>query len=215
MFFIIYKTTNIINGKTYTGKHQTKNLDDGYLGSGKLLQAAIKKYGKENFHREILHFCKSEKHMNVLEKILVVPDIETNYNLCAGGKGGFGYINEYVWTKEKRKIIGEKGGKIGGNKCYEMGIGIHSQTIEEKKEFSRQARIAFKEKYPNGFTWKQSEQALNNQKKRLKEIEHQQGPKNSQYGTRWIHSIELKTSIKVKKDELIPQGWFEGRKMKF
>lgn len=93
MFYTIYKTTNLINGKFYIGKHKTKNLHDGYLGSGKLLKRAIKKYGAENFHKEILHECKTEKQMNILEKILVIQDTELNYNLCAGGKGGFGYIN--------------------------------------------------------------------------------------------------------------------------
>lgn len=93
MFYTIYKTTNTINGKFYIGKHKTKNLNDGYMGSGKLLKRAIKKYGLDNFYKEVLHVCESEKQMNALEKILVVPDAELNYNLCDGGKGGFGYIN--------------------------------------------------------------------------------------------------------------------------
>ncbi len=93
MFYTIYKVTNTVNGKFYIGKHKTKNLDDGYFGSGKLLKRAIAKYGIEVFHKEILHLCKSEKQMNLLEKILVVPDIDINYNLCEGGHGGFSYIN--------------------------------------------------------------------------------------------------------------------------
>lgn len=31
-FHIIYKTTNLINGKIYVGLHSTDNVDDGYLG---------------------------------------------------------------------------------------------------------------------------------------------------------------------------------------
>lgn len=93
MFYTIYKTTNLITGKHYIGKHQTKNLTDGYMGSGKLLRRAMEKHGLENFHKEILFICKDEKHMNTLEKILVVIDEEISYNLCDGGKGGWGYLN--------------------------------------------------------------------------------------------------------------------------
>lgn len=94
MYFIIYKTMNLLNGKYYIGKHQTKKLDDGYLGSGKYLLRAIKKYGEQNFVKEILHIFEHEWQMNLAERILVVPDQEVNYNLCSGGKGGFGYINK-------------------------------------------------------------------------------------------------------------------------
>ncbi len=31
MFFIIYKTTNMITNEYYIGKHYTENLNDGYL----------------------------------------------------------------------------------------------------------------------------------------------------------------------------------------
>lgn len=43
----------------------------------------------------------------------------------------------------------------------------------------------------------------------------QTGTGNSQFGTRWIHSIDLKKSIKIKNIEPLPDGWFEGRKISF
>ncbi len=110
MFYTIYKTTNLINHKYYLGKHQTKDLNDGYLGSGKLLKRAITKYGRDNFHKEVLHICNTEKQMDILEKILVVPDVELNYNICAGGKGGFSYINE-IGANKKTSFDSEKGKK--------------------------------------------------------------------------------------------------------
>jgi hypothetical protein len=93
MFYTVYKITNLINGKFYIGKHRTKNLNDGYFGSGKLLRQAITKYGLDNFKKEILEVCKTEEQMNLAERILVVIDYEVSYNLCFGGGGDFDYIN--------------------------------------------------------------------------------------------------------------------------
>jgi len=67
----VYKTTNLINKKIYVGVHSTDNLDDGYLGSGKRLLLAIRKYGKENFKREIISFVDSREDAYKLESEIV------------------------------------------------------------------------------------------------------------------------------------------------
>jgi len=88
-YYILYETTNLVNGKKYRGIHKTLKLNDGYLGSGKVLLNAVNKYGKENFHREVLEFCSSYEELIEKEKIYVDEDWVndySNYNLKTGGQ---------------------------------------------------------------------------------------------------------------------------------
>ena len=55
MYFYLYQIINKLNDKIYVGVHKTDNLNDGYMGSGKILNRAIKKYGVENFEKDIYH----------------------------------------------------------------------------------------------------------------------------------------------------------------
>lgn len=112
MYYTVYKITNMLNNKYYIGKHKTKNLDDGYMGSGKKLLDAYKKYSKSNFKKEILFILDSEEEMNEKEKELVVISEQT-YNLCPGGNGGFTFINSNEISKFKgRKHSEETKAKI-------------------------------------------------------------------------------------------------------
>ncbi len=87
---IIYKITNNINHKWYIGKHNGK--DPNYMGSGKLLKSAIKKYGINNFSKEVLEECNSLTELNKKEKLWILKTNAvidpTSYNLANGGEGG-------------------------------------------------------------------------------------------------------------------------------
>jgi group I intron endonuclease len=105
MYFLVYKTTNTINGKFYIGVHKTDVLDDEYFGSGKYLNNAIRKYGIENFSREILAVFDNEKDMFELEAILVTQDLvesKSCYNLKLGGSGGWDHFHDF--TARNRRI---------------------------------------------------------------------------------------------------------------
>lgn len=96
MYYTIYKITNTINGKIYIGQHRTKNLDDGYMGSGKYLLNAQDKHGIDKFTKEILFVFDTPEEMYAKEAELVNEEFlteENTYNLKVGGFGGWDYIN--------------------------------------------------------------------------------------------------------------------------
>jgi group I intron endonuclease len=105
MYHYVYKTTNNVTGKIYIGAHSSKILDDDYLGSGKALKDAIKKYGKENFSRCILEFFDTREEAFKKESYLVTEDFikeDTNYNMCPGGLGST------IKTEEFKNKVSEK-----------------------------------------------------------------------------------------------------------
>lgn len=56
----------------------------------------MRKYGIENFQKEVLFIFDNEEEMDAKEAELVTEEfvlLETNYNLCPGGRGGWEYIN--------------------------------------------------------------------------------------------------------------------------
>lgn len=125
-YYTIYKITNKINGKFYIGKHITEDLNDNYMGSGKLIKKAIEKYGIENFEKEIIKIYDNEYDMNIAESLLIDLSDKHSYNLQPGGNGSWNYINENnlantdelkkkksekmkeYWTEEKRKEKSEQ-----------------------------------------------------------------------------------------------------------
>ena len=75
--YYIYRIINNINHKTYIGQHKCcKSLlvDDGYMGSGVILRKAQKKYGIENFSKEIITITMSRSEANVLEKYYIAKE---------------------------------------------------------------------------------------------------------------------------------------------
>lgn len=88
----IYLTTNLVNGKKYIGKKKFVGNWRTYLGSGVLISRAIKKYGRENFHRDIIHIAFSEQELNALEKQCIANhnacEDRNYYNVATGGDGG-------------------------------------------------------------------------------------------------------------------------------
>ena len=88
MYFTVYKITNTMNDMVYVGVHRTKNLDDGYMGSGQLLKRAQKKYGLSNFSKVLLAVYTNRDDMFDMESLLVNEQFvrsKNTYNIKLGG----------------------------------------------------------------------------------------------------------------------------------
>ena len=107
--FIIYKTTNLVNGKYYVGASNGKNKF--YIGSGTALKSAVKQYGRKNFVVEVLETFDNEEDMFRREAEIVnesfVADRNT-YNMKKGGRGGKGSKKSSAHKKNISKSILKK-----------------------------------------------------------------------------------------------------------
>ena len=208
MFYTVYKITNNINQKYYIGMHKTSNLEDGYMGSGKLIKKAIQKYSIENFTKDILHIFDNEEDMKNKEKELVVIN-EMSYNLCDGGHGGFGYINS-----NPEKFLTEKrmNAHINVDKLQNFWSIKYKNDIEFRKECRERAikaGLKSKELNPNGtFFGKKHTEESKQKMQKSKNV----GKNNASYGTCWItNGKETKKIKKEKLDEFIKLGYYKGR----
>lgn len=101
-YYYVYKIVNKLNGHYYYGVHSTKNLDDGYMGSGVALHKAYEKYGEENFEKTIVKFFDTIEEAYEYEAEIVDEKLVRDkncYNLCRGGK----YFNNLNMVTVKDK----------------------------------------------------------------------------------------------------------------
>lgn len=204
--YTVYKITNLVNGHIYVGKHETCNLEDGYMGSGKLLKFAISKYGIDSFVKEIMYIFDNEDEMNSKEAEIVTEDFclrNDTYNICVGGKGGFSFIN-----KNKLNVHG------GFSYINFNGLNGNKKAVEKVKELARLGIHPHKGNPEAGLAGRKAMSTPEANAKRIKtmkENKHSVGDKNSQYGTMWISNGSI--AKKVPKEYEIPEGWYRGRRL--
>lgn len=128
----IYLTTNLINGKIYVGQHAFKSTRCNYKGSGKKILRAFKKYGKENFKKEILEYCDSFEELNEREKYWIkkynARNRKVGYNITDGGQGTPGLKH----SEEAKKKISEH------NSRYWKGKQLHPNTIRAHRAYIKE-----------------------------------------------------------------------------
>jgi len=131
---VIYETINLINGKRYIGQDLNNNPE--YLGSGLLLQRAIKKHGKENFKKTILEHCSSRDELSIREKFWInnsnAVESEQYYNIARGGNGGDCITG--LPTEKYKNLMIIKSINMRGEKNHMYG---KTHSPEPKKLMSR------------------------------------------------------------------------------
>lgn len=134
MYGYIYKTTNLINNKIYIGQHKSETFEPHkYIGSGTLLQKAIKKYGLENFKCELLEECESTEELNKKE-VFWISELKPEYNISEGGTGGSSKGRKFSETGRKHMSEAKKG---SGNTMYGKH---HSSETKRKISESKKGR---------------------------------------------------------------------------
>lgn len=201
-FHTIYLIININNGKSYIGKHSTNNIEDNYFGGGIYLNRAVKKYGKENFRKEILEFC-NENELNKKE-IMWIQKLNTQkpngYNLTIGGDGGDTYS---LLSKEEKIRFREKCSKINkGRKFSEE----HKQKMRKPKQEDHKQKLrkpkCEEHRRKMKEAWKKRRETPVSEETRLKISKAGKGEKRSQ---------ECKDKISLANSKRI---WKEGSKEK-
>ena len=207
MFYYLYQIRNKVNNKVYVGVHKTKNIDDGYMGSGTVIKSAIEKYGIDNFEKTILEYFDTSKMMYQKEKEVVTEEFlkrDDVYNIRCGGLGGFDHLN----TGSQEHIQRAKnGGLIRAKQMLET-----SNPFSDKKYGKNFAEFPEFQKEMNAKA--NSEESLLRKRKTFADINHQKGSKNSQFGKCWITHPEFGNKS-IKKEflcEYINQGYSKGRK---
>lgn len=203
-YYYLYKITNKVNGKIYVGVHKTTNMNDGYMGSGKIISQAISKYGLDNFEKEVLETFDTAEAMYAREKEVVTSDFllrEDVYNVRRGGNGGFDWINTNIDLVIRNK-------KTNANRNYNDGVYRNNQSkAQSQSNKKRGVKPSFGGKHAD---WTGRRHTTETKKKQsVIRKEYHKHHKNPSTGTRWI--TDERINRKIQKYDPIPFGWRLGR----
>jgi hypothetical protein len=208
VFHYVYKIENLANGKVYVGKHSTEKLDDGYMGSGKLITRAIAKYGIENFRKHIVKMCETSEEAFDLEQKIVNEQFvldENTYNITLGGRSVFLVKN----TDAYERAYGIEIQRRRQAKGQETMRRLRKEDVFWKKKESLQRSAEMQHRKMNGSLkilgiWQDKKHKKETREKMSlthQRNAHQRGKKNSQFDTMWVFNDDLKKTRKIHKNE--------------
>lgn len=197
----IYRLVNMINGKTYIGKHTIiEGRADVYMGSGKLLKRAKDKYGIENFKKEILICGRfTQEEINKFERCAIFFERmlgKAEYNLADGGDGGNVFWKNATSEDKKAQSERSKMQWIEHKDAYIEGRKKASETIKRRV---KSGEICYAGEHNGMFGKRHSDEA----KRKMSERKFKN---NGSSGTHWF--TDGKTNVKAKE---CPEGFHRGR----
>jgi group I intron endonuclease len=172
MYGIIYKATNLVNGKVYIGQSAQTLHERRYMHeyeafytkktSTKIFHKAIKKYGVENFNWTEIDCAYSKSELDDKEefwinfyKSYIGFESHNGYNMTTGGEGG-----SMAHTEETKQLLsemkkelfkegfihpmkGKKHSEVARRKMSENRKGIkHSDETKKKMSESKKGKIS-------------------------------------------------------------------------
>lgn len=172
----IYRIRNKVNGKTYIGQHKYKKLNDSYMGSGVLLAKAKKKYGLENFTKEILEFnIESKELADDWEQMYILFERakgKAEYNIANGGQGAVGV---YHSEETRRKMSEALKGRVSNRKGCKLSEETKRKISEAKKcktTWNKGKPGTFKGKTHSGETRRKMSEARKGKKQNNRIMKH-------------------------------------------
>ena len=139
-FGYIYVTKNTKEDKYYLGLRYKTSGTLSYIGSGKYLKYAIKKYGKPSFYKIIIDFADDLESLEDLEKFYIEEYFGYNitksnlwYNIYSGKQRGGNSWLGYTKADRRRRI----------DHIRESNKG-KKRTVESRKQLSKAKKRLFK-----------------------------------------------------------------------
>jgi hypothetical protein len=192
----VYKITFVDMPWFYYGVHTENGRN--YMGSPKTHKWIWDFYEPK---KEIVQYFETREEADAIEKRIIDYHLSNKncLNECSGGKFSLDSLRRGA-LKRNSLPISEKTKQKQSKKSKENW---QNPTIACKMKHGLQKATK------NAFTVEAKNKRSNSVKKTFKEINHQQGPKNSQFGTKWITNGFI--NLKIKKEDPLPEGFSYGR----
>lgn len=191
----------------YVGKRKCPDKynpwNDPYTGSPKTHK---NKWKNTNFLKVIIECFSNDADVSKAETDLLIKlDWENDIyclNECCGGKFSYDANRRGALTRNKLPV------KQSTRKKYSIKNKERWKNLNYNKK-EKMLNI-LKGNHPKAVEASKTPEAIKKRVKTFKERFHNQGEKNSQYGTILIHNLDLRQTKRIKKDDTIPVGWNKG-----